>query len=90
VLDHAVRFVLGNNTDAPDTRIQAIGQREIDNANLPPKVRLLGTPVRKLLRRLPRPPANIKATVFFVSKLTKRGKFFCKAPSFRCTLQEDV
>ncbi len=51
VLDQAVRLVLGHDADAANTGIQAIGQREIDDAELAAeRHRRFGAPVRQVLQ----------------------------------------
>src|SRR6185503_17923700 len=50
VADEAVRLVLGADVDAADARIDAVGEREIDDAELAAEGhRGLGAPIRELL-----------------------------------------
>jgi hypothetical protein len=49
VPEQAVRLVLCGDTDSPDARVQTVGQREVDDAELAAEVdRRLGTAVREL------------------------------------------
>ena len=57
--DQAVRLVLGRDADAPDAGVDRVRQREVDDADLPPKNTAgLARLSVSSLSRLPRPPAS--------------------------------
>ena len=64
--DQAVRFVLGCHADVADTGIHAIGQREIDDAELAAERNCrLGTPLSELMKTTTTPPCQHHRIRFF-------------------------
>ncbi|MPN64133.1 hypothetical protein SDC9_211904 [bioreactor metagenome] len=55
----AVRLVLGDDSDAPDARIDAVGHRKIDDPVLPAEInRRLGATIRQLIQPAPTPASQ--------------------------------
>jgi hypothetical protein len=80
VLDQALRLVLGGDADAADAGVNAIRQREIDDAELAAKGTAgLERQSVSCIRRLPRPPAStmpkvLRAISLFLTTLPPRGR----------------